>query len=62
MSDLDLERGYRNVEENNMKDAMIRASNKAGITKEELFDVLSDYGLMGVYNLGMVHMYDYLKE
>ena len=50
-----------NVTEEKMKDAMIRASNKAEITKQELFDVLTDYGLMAVYNLGMGHMYEYLK-
>ena len=48
--------------EDKMEDAMIRASNKAELTREELLDVFTDYGLMGVYTLGQKNMYEYLKE
>lgn len=52
---------------NNMEDVMIRAANKAGITKDELIDIfykgadVPNGGLVGVYNLGMQHMYEYLR-
>lgn len=45
--------------QNNFKDIMIKASN--GITKHNIIDVFYNSGLMGVYNLGMEHMYNYLK-
>ena len=35
---------------------------KAKITKHQVLDVLIQEGVMGVYNLGLKHMYDYLKE
>ena len=44
-----------------MQDVMIRASRKAGLTRQELFDKLFNEGLVSVYNLGMQHMYEYLK-
>ena len=47
--------------EDKMNDVMIRASNKAELTREELFDVFTDYGLMGVYTLGQKNMYEYLN-
>ena len=44
-----------------MEDSMIRAANKAGVTREQIFNTLfEEEGLMGVYNLGMKHMYEYL--
>lgn len=49
------------TQEDKMEDVMIRASNKAELTREELFDVFTDYGLMGVYTLGQKNMYEYLK-
>lgn len=49
------------TEDEKMKYVMIEASSTAELTKQELFDVLYEYGLIGVYNLGMVHMYQYLK-
>ncbi len=46
-----------------MKDSMIRAANKAGVTREQIFNTLfEEEGLMGVYNLGMKHMYEYLED
>lgn len=45
-----------------MEDSMIRASNKAGITSTQLLNVLVQQGVIGVYNLGLKHMYEYLEE
>lgn len=69
MDDLDLEPLYcvlreklkENINIRDAKDAMIIAANKAGLTKRQLLDVLAEEGLMGVYNLGLKHMYDYLN-
>lgn len=44
------------------KDAMIRASNYAEVDKQMLLNELDRNGLMGVYNLGLIHMYDYMKS
>lgn len=44
-----------------VEDAKIRASRKAGINAPQLLNYLEDYGCLGVYNLGMKHMYEYLK-
>ena len=57
--------GYEQIEltkEENMQDTMIRASNKALVTREQLFNVLFQKGVLAVYNLGMQHMYEYLEE
>lgn len=48
--------------EEKMQDTMIRASNKARLTKEDLLEANKKNGLMGVYDLGMQHMYEYLKD
>lgn len=45
----------------NLEDTMIRAANKAEISSHQLFDVFNCRGLMGVYHLGMQHMYEYLR-
>ena len=44
------------------EDIMIRAANKAKISTHQVLDVLIQGGAMGVYNLGLKHMYEYLKE
>ena len=44
------------------EDIAIKAANEYGLTKQQLMDFFWDNGLMGVYNLGMKHMYEYLKE
>lgn len=44
-----------------IKDIMIRAANKAEISSHQLMDTLIQSGLTGVYNLGMQHMWEYLK-
>ena len=52
----------KEIREKRAEDAIIRASNKAGLTNNDLFDAFKVKGLLGVYNLGMMHMYEYLKE
>ena len=44
------------------RDAMIKASINAALTKRELLDIYVEKGLIGVYDLGMKHMYEYLKR
>lgn len=41
------------------EDVIIRAGK---ISKEEIIKVFNKNGLMGIYNLGLEKMYDYLKE
>lgn len=50
------------TQEDKMKDVMIRASNKARLTRNQLFNTLFEEGLLAVYNLGMKHMYEYLEK
>jgi len=52
---------YKEIREKRVEDVIIRASNKAGITKSDLSDAFKEKGFLGVYNLGMMHMYEYLK-
>ena len=57
--------GYEKREltkEEKMKDVMIRASNKAESTRNQLLEVLFEKGVLAVYNLGMQHMYEYLEK
>lgn len=62
MADLDLSWMYEAIDKHYEKqDTMIRASRKAGLTRQELFDKLFNEGVLAVYNLGMQHMYEYLK-
>ena len=44
-----------------MEDIMIRASRKAELTRNQLMDTCFKEGILAVYNLGMEHMYEYLK-
>lgn len=63
MADLDFDWMYEKVDEFYEKqDIMIRASNKAGLTRNELIDMFFEQGIMAIYYLGMEHMYEYLKE
>ena len=48
--------------EDNKQEVMIRASNDAHLTKDMLTDTWYMKGLMGVYNLGLEHMHDYLEK
>ena len=51
----------KNSSKESMEDAMIRAANKAKLTRNQLLDTLYEEGILAVYNLGMKHMYEYLK-
>lgn len=62
MPDLDLDWIKEVIDKHyEMEDAMIRASNKAGLTRNKLLDTLYGEGVLAVYNIGMEHMYEYLK-
>ena len=62
MPDLDLTWMYEAIDKHYEKqDIMIRASRKAELTREELLDTLFRKGVIAVYNLGLEHMYEYLK-
>ena len=52
----------KEVREKRIEDIIIRASNKAGLTKESLSDAFKEKGFVGIYNLGMQHMYEYLRD
>ena len=52
----------RKIVEKRMGDVIIRASNKASITSADLSDAFKESGLMGVYKLGMKHMWEYLND
>lgn len=52
----------KNSTKESMEDAMIRAGNKAVITSHQLLDIFVQQGVMGVYHLGMKHMYEYLEK
>lgn len=57
--------GYAKIElikDENMQDIMIRAANKAKLTRNLLLDTLYEEGVLAVYNLGMKHMYEYLED
>lgn len=45
----------------NFEDIAIRASRQAELTRNQLLDTLYEDGVLAVYNLGMKHMYEYLK-
>ena len=63
MPDLDLDWMKEVIDKHyEMEDAMIRAAKKAGLTRNQLLDIFFKKGVLAVYNLGMEHMYDYLKE
>lgn len=63
MPDLDLNGMYEAIDKYYEKqDVMIRASNKAELTKDELMNTLFEEGVLAVYNLGMKHMYEYLEN
>lgn len=53
---------YLNKNKEQIKDTMMRATLKAGVTKQKIIDIWYESGLMGVYDLGMKHMYEYLEE
>ena len=54
------EAGRQALEE--FEDDMIRAARKADLSKEVLLETFESGGLMGVYNLGLKNMLDYLND
>ena len=55
---IDFERQFTD----SMEDVMMRASNNGDINTNKLVHTFRTDGLMGVYNLGLQHMYLYLKK
>ena len=47
--------------EDDEQDKMIRATRKFDVTKQDLIDTFNEKGLIGVYNLGLKNMLDYLN-
>ena len=43
------------------QDKMIRATRKSDVTQQDLIDTFNEKGLIGVYNLGLKNMLDYLN-
>lgn len=50
------------TKEEEMKHAMTCAGMAAEITGQDIFDEYVKSGLVGIYDLGMRHMYEYLKN
>ena len=44
------------------KDVFIRSTRNSKTSTQILLDVFNNKGLIGVYNLGLENMYDYLKQ
>ena len=49
-------------EDNNNEDKIIKASRMSNVTKDDLLDVFWKNGLVGVYNLGLKNILDYLND
>ena len=47
--------------EQSIQDKIICATRKSNITKQTLLDTFAEEGLIGVYNLGLKNMLDYLN-
>ena len=47
--------------EQSTQDKIIRATRKSNLTKQTLLDTFTEKGLIGVYNLGLKNMLDYLN-
>lgn len=48
--------------ENYEQDIMIRATRESNISSKYLIEVFKQKGLIGVYNLGLKIMFDYLND
>ena len=48
-------------DEQNTQDKIIRATRKSNVTRQTLLDTFTEKGLIGVYNLGLKNMLDYLN-
>ena len=49
------------LNEQSTQDKIIRATRKSNVTKQTLSDTFTEKGLVGVYNLGLKNMLDYLN-
>lgn len=49
------------IETDNECDMMIKATRHNNTTTEQLLDVLKTKGVIGVYNLGMADLFQYLS-
>lgn len=49
-------------DEKNNEEKIVRASRYSGVTKEDLINTFTEKGLVGVYNLGLKSMLDYLNR
>ena len=47
--------------EQSTQDKIIRATRKLNVTEQTLLDTFAEKGLVGVYNLGLRNMLDYLN-
>ncbi len=54
-------RRYNVIHSEDDENRIIRATRKASVTKDDLLDVFWEKGLVGVYNLGLKNMLDYLN-
>ena len=48
-------------DEQSTQDKIIRATRKSNVTNKILLDIFAEKGLVGVYNLGLKNMLDYLN-
>ena len=48
-------------DEQSTQDKIIRATRKSNVTNKILLDIFAEKGLIGVYNLGLKNMLDYLN-
>ena len=48
--------------EQSTQDKIIRATRKSNVTNEILLDTFAEKGLVGIYNLGLKNMFDYLRN
>lgn len=55
-----MDRYKTGFEESDMHEEMIRAVIYAGVTKKDIIKTYDEYGLTGVYNLGLKNMAEYL--
>ena len=53
---------YFKEKEELRNEAIVAAAVDAGLSRHELNSVFENEGIVGVYNLGLRHMYDYLSE
>lgn len=49
------------IAEDSIDDAMIGAAVKGCLKGADLLDLFKEQGLFAIYNLGLQHMYEYLK-